>query len=184
MELTQILHLGYCDLDRNGRRNAVEVEVNVAAEPPTHVRRTIDLAPASSPIYTVSISGFIWNPRHTDVECGGQCQDTIRALFPDDPHVRMLCDLWDRWHLNALKAGTRVQKAALDAYRAGRRATDPEWEYPRLDHYTACCAVLRDLGLYEDRGYRYGHEWLIEPLTDEGRDAIVAICAAFTATPS
>lgn len=58
-----------------------------------------------------SMSGDIWNNRHTDIVCGGQCVDEVVAYFPHDKKAQRMCEVWKRWHLNDMKAGCEHQRA-------------------------------------------------------------------------
>lgn len=96
--------------------------------------------------------------------CGWQCSQDIFMFFSSHPQEMTkenaelldLLKLWRRWHLNDLRAGTKVQTDALSA-----------WEgYPEAD-YKASCDYLESIGLLEERGYRYGHAWLFERVPNE-----------------
>lgn len=108
--------------------------------------------------FTLSLTG-------ETTRSGGQIADTLRKLnaAQDDSSddVEALCDLWDRWHLNDLKAGTDRQTAALASYRAEIEAAGKSFDY------ADACGVLAMLGLHPDRGYRYGSAWLYEPIPDD-----------------
>ena len=71
--------------------------------------------------------------------------------------VAQLRDIWERWHLNDLQAGSPAQTAYLDAHPV----TD------RLNHYTKACEALKSAGLNPDpnyihngKPYAYGSAWL------------------------
>jgi|DEB3_MinimDraft_2_1074329.scaffolds.fasta_scaffold26095_1 hypothetical protein len=71
--------------------------------------------------------------------------------------VAQLRDIWERWHLNDLQAGSPAQTAYLDAHPV----TD------RLNHYTKACEALKAAGLNPDpnyihngKPYAYGSAWL------------------------
>ena len=71
--------------------------------------------------------------------------------------VAQLRDIWERWHLNDLQAGSPAQTAYLEA----NPITD------RSDHYTKACEALKAAGLNPDpnyihdgKPYRYGSAWL------------------------
>ena len=72
----------------------------------------------------------------------GQITDDVRTVSP------RLADLWERWHLNDLRAGCEHQE---DVKRA-----DPDWR-ERLPVGDSCPVC----------GYRYGSEWRYEPVPDE-----------------
>lgn len=116
--------------------------------------------------YTLSICGAI---RKGGVSC--QMRDYIRGYRSrvrdeDLSTFNFLLEVWGKYHLNDLKAGTKVQEEALR--NAGM--------YEHYD-YTKACDYLKSIGLYEDRGYKYGHGWLFEPLPQEIADKIIALCA-------
>ena len=58
-----------------------------------------------------SMSGTIWNPKHTDCYSGGQNIDEIAELFANDAKVQRMHAIWKRWHLNDLRAGCEHQRA-------------------------------------------------------------------------
>jgi uncharacterized protein (TIGR02996 family) len=70
--------------------------------------------------------------------------------------VRQLHDVWDRWHLNDMKAGTSAQEEYL-------RANPIHVTYP-AGHFDAAVAALTAAGLNPDptTGHRYGYAWLRE----------------------
>ena len=123
---------GKIDYYGTGRRiNAVEVEV----------------ALSDKGVFTAS--GTIWNSKHTDCVCGGQCLDTI-AEYIKNPTFKKIHRLWKQYHLNDMHAGTVAQEEALvNANLMGR-----DYDYRK------CCDYLESIGLLEDNGYRYGTAWL------------------------
>lgn len=93
---------------------------------------------------------------------GGQCLDHIHEkaeqfIMPDEKKVlyNRIYEIWREYHLNDLQAGTKKQTDAI-----------PE-EMFELDYYTAKCEYLQDIGLFEDRGYKYGHGWLCKEIPAE-----------------
>lgn len=76
------------------------------------------------------------------IVCGwGQVQHELRRGFKNDPDMQLLCDIWDRWHLNDMHAGCIHQ-----------RAFEKE---PYEKHRGAHCDICN---------YTYGTAWLYEPL--------------------
>ena len=76
--------------------------------------------------------------------------DVILCPGWDKESLRKFFDVWDRWHLNDMRAGSPVQEEYL--------RQNPIHEY--LDHYGKACAVLKAAGLNPDsNGYSYGHAW-------------------------
>jgi hypothetical protein len=138
---------------------------------------TIDLEKTPLPYTQLSITMGSWErptPRGRWQEgCWGQARSLIlesldtldsvntkRAMTDiDRVAVRALCALWERWHLNDLKGGTRAQQEAL--------ASDEFKRMPPVgDHYDTSSAFLTKKGLNPDRGYRYGQAWLVELVPD------------------
>ena len=125
----------------------------------------------ATPTYLeLSICGDIWNARKTDIVCGGQCLDTIaqyKNQLEDKDTFDMIYDLWRKYHLNSMHAGTPGQEAVIKAWEAEGNIYD----------YKAACDVLKQKGLYEvnytgltigkrynNEPYKYGHGWVIQEL--------------------
>lgn len=109
---------------------------------------TVDLQPVPVDAVELSITG----------ECtgsAGQCVDSIRESGNGNADVERLCDIWERWHLNGMRAGTRAQTDALESYPTTGR------EFGKVKAYLAGC------GLDPDNGYSYGSQWLFEPVPVE-----------------
>ena len=92
----------------------------------------------------------------------GQCLDHIHEkaeqyIMPDEKRVlyNRIYNIWREYHLNDLQAGTKKQTALL---------TDTQ---RRADHYDNACETLKYLGLFEDRGFKYGHGWLCKEIPAE-----------------
>lgn len=99
----------------------------------------------------------VWNPRGTGIVCGGQCLDELLPLIPD-PAFRALVDMWRRYHLNNMHAGTPEQEAEVKRWLDGRRY-----------EYTTAREHLREVGLltveHNGKPYTYGTGWLFEPIS-------------------
>lgn len=63
--------------------------------------------------------------------------------------------VWERWHLNNMRAGTPAQSAHL------RNIKDRYPGYPK-SHYEWALEELGKVGLNSDNGYKYGSAWLKE----------------------
>lgn len=53
--------------------------------------------------------------------CGGQCQDEMRRMLgageiegAHHPQLERMLDIWDRWHLNGMRAGCEHQRKGWD----------------------------------------------------------------------
>ena len=74
---------------------------------------------------------------------------------PDQANdIYHLLDIWRRYHLNNMHPGTLKQERAIES-----------WEKREVGYsYTAASDYLKSIGLYKDRGYKYGTGWLICPI--------------------
>lgn len=152
--------LGKVDYNRNGHRNC---EAAITWE----LRRDGDG-------FEFSMCAEIWMPSKRDMFCGGQCVDTVAAYFPHDAKAQRMVEVWKRWHLNHMRAGSPAQEAYLREH-----PMDPaSYAYPK-SYYEAAQAHLRAAGLNPDRNYLhngkpyyYGHAWIREELPDSVRAEI------------
>lgn len=74
-------------------------------------------------------------------------------------NVRHFLSVWDRWHLNDMKAGSPAQEKFL-------RENPVDAKYP-ASHYDVASAALAAAGLNPDAGYEYGSKWLKEKIPDD-----------------
>lgn len=128
----------------------------------------------------LSICGSVWYYNRRDCYACGQLRENIREyldvlLIPEE-HLGRILAVWNRWHLNGMRAGCEHQRAEgwnkrpidpskpLGAYGLhfdGQR--QPSWNMlawiPRAEHPEGLlcypCPTC---------GYRYGSAWLYEPL--------------------
>jgi hypothetical protein len=140
--------LGKCDYNGSGRRNCKAV-----------ITWSIEDG-------RFSMCAEIWNPRGTDIYCGGQCVDTVAAYFPNNKKAARMVAIWRRWHLNDMKAGTPAQEAWL-------RDHPMQFTYPQ-SHYEEASKALAAAGLNPDNGYSYGSKWLCEEIPADIRAEIEA----------
>lgn len=95
----------------------------------------------------------------------GQCRDALQRITTYSPgwdaaQCAELAAIWDRWHLNDMRAGSPAQQSYLREHPV----TD------RQNYYTAARKALAVVGLHPDPnhrgrgedGYRYGEAWLRE----------------------
>ena len=135
---------GKIDFYGRGRKiNSVEVDVELS----------------DKGVFTAS--GTIWNSKHTDCVCGGQCLDTI-AKYIKNPTFKKIHGLWKQYHLNDMPAGTVRQEEALDA--AGLTGY--------ANNYRKCCDYLESIGLLVDDGYKFGTGWLKRDIPAEDLEEI------------
>jgi hypothetical protein len=72
---------------------------------------------------------------------------------PANKKQQELIDIWKKWHLNGTHAGTEKQEEILEQNK------DVYPYYKKKDHYDWACRILKESGLYEDEGFRYGSGW-------------------------
>ena len=135
-------------------------------------QRDIDLNPVPDTYAEFSVCGTIdvKGKYRWEYYSGGQNLDEIAELYPDNTLIQEIVGLWNQYHLNDLKAGSRPQTEFIKQYEKD----NPSWRYD----YSAACDLLRDAGLYIDRGYKYGHAWLLEILPEEVKNRIREIIKA------
>lgn len=110
-----------------------------------------------------SMSAGIWQSNKRDLEMCGQYVDTVAAYFPNDTLVQRMLAVWQRYHLNDMRAGSAVQ----ETYLREHPIPEADYRYPK-SHYVVASKVLADAGLNPDAdGYLYGHEWKREELPAE-----------------
>lgn len=125
----------------------------------------------------------VWNFPHSDILMGGQCFDTILNDFPEvkkNPIFMEVYDLWKKYHLNDLRAGTKAQEDLLkEAVKNGELNTYG------ANNYKETCAYLESKNMLYDKNYlvskkqkdgstkkvpyryRYGTDWLKEEIPEQ-----------------
>ena len=161
------LTIGRVKGEEFGYKRSLKVDIEIEIRRSEWKGKTIDLENVSEK-NVLAITGDVWNVKQSDVIMCGQIQNEIRRwinenkfkeLYIDKDKLLKILEIWDRWHLNDLHAGTRRQRETIKEWRKKNNITgyafDKEVEY------------LKSIGLYEDNGYRYGSAWLYEPLPSE-----------------
>lgn len=136
--MEKVLNLGYIDYYGENKKNKVTLEVELKQK-----EKGICL----------SICGNIWNRNCSDIVAGGQCSDTIKMFFSHDKKIMRIVEIWERYHLNDLKAGTPKQEKFIEEWTKGNK-----YEYAKV------CEALKQEGIYIDNGYKYGSKWLFEEI--------------------
>jgi hypothetical protein len=149
--MKKVINLGKVDYNGIGRKiNTVEIKIELKEkETATHYETLQTIS--NVPVFTAS--GGIWNNIKSDYICCGQMIDEIAKLFPNYKQVQRIKEIWERFHLNDMKTGTKKQTEI-------RNET-------KLTDYEEICAYLKLVGCYEDNGYKYGHGWLYEPIPED-----------------
>lgn len=91
----------------------------------------------------------------------GQIYDEVREIIPT-----RLYEIWKRWHLNDMRAGTFTQEEIL------RQAKASGIEF---NDYDDKCNYLQRFDALVDDGYKYGSKWLKEELPQEVIDYIYCL---------
>lgn len=73
-----------------------------------------------------SVSASVWNARHSDIVCGGQCLDTI-APYINDPVFSEILRLWELYHLNDMHPECEHQAAEGWKEKAAEKVTLYHW---------------------------------------------------------
>jgi hypothetical protein len=137
---------------------------------------TTDLEPVTAGTMRLAITMGQWErrgPRSPWREGSfGQGIDTVaafaRKLEPEQRSaLKRLCELWRKWHLNDMNAGTEAQQAAL--------ASMPKEDGG--DWYGRACTHLAGCDLLTDRGYKFGSKWLVRALPAEVVSELETLCA-------
>lgn len=146
-EYISIFSFGTVDVYRKGRKNC---EVTL------EMRLTEDNC--------FSVCGNLWNSRHTKLLQGGQCIDSLYNGFKELQQNKLYCEireLWQKYHLNHLKAGTPEQEQAIKEWKTQGNKYD----------YSKACEYLKSINLYEvplnGQIYKYGTGWLKEEIPDK-----------------
>lgn len=111
----------------------------------------------------LSITGVVSPEANGNADECGQITDTlVDRVFRNAEGIDaiQLHEVWKRWHLNDMVAGTPRQMAYL-------RDNPIQVKYPH-SYYEEACKVLESDGLNPDpeTGYRYGSAWLREEVPD------------------
>lgn len=160
-ELCAKIRLGKVDYSGKGR-NANPVEMSVSLK-------------QKGGEFVFSASASVWNCAHTDIHMSGQCVDEVVKLLeeskaPEDTlkKARFICDMWQKYHLNDMHAGTPAQEALL-------KAAVENGELEKASNYDNACRYLEEHGMLFDRecGYRYGTGWLLEKIPEKDLEHIM-----------
>jgi hypothetical protein len=83
----------------------------------------------------------------------GQIREEVKGIIP-----ARLYQIWKRWHLNNMRAGTFAQEEIL------RQAKDKGVD---VSSYEKACDYLHSFDVLVDEGYRYGSAWMKEELPQD-----------------
>ena len=115
------------------------------------------------------IDGIAMSMNGTISGSSGQIQNIIPEKILENNHIlKRIVEIWNRWHLNNNNAGTINQMAYL-------KEISNEYGLNETCDYDLECDLLNKAGLYIDKGYIYGTDWLFEPLPKNVYDEIVEL---------
>lgn len=106
--------------------------------------------------------------------CHGSCGQIVMRDWDidqyadgwDDPTVAKLREVWDRWHLNDLTAGSPAQEQYLRDNPV--KAVYPESDYTKASEALAAVGLNPDPDyLHNGQPYKYGSAWLFEAVPDD-----------------
>lgn len=161
--ITKLIDFGKVAYSSKQKRNLVEVEIELRNKDKAIHWQTLE---EITDVPELSICGQVWNSVHSDHEMGGQCIDSLVELLPHNKLLKRIKEIWEEYHLNDMNAGTKKQTEFLDKLKASG------WKYD----YNSACDSLKEAGLYEENGFKYGHGWLYRPIPENILNEIKEIC--------
>lgn len=141
----------------NVKSNLITVELELKTK--DKVVRCYDTLEEVKDALVFSASANVWNTYKTDIVMGGQCLDSLVEYLPTNKQFRRILEIWKMYHLNDMKAGTKLQTEALKDWRETHNIKG--WAYDKE------CEYLKSIDLYNDRGYKYGSSWLFQTIPSE-----------------
>ena len=123
-------------------------------------------------------SGAIWNNTHTDYISGGQNLDHLNeyAAVRAVAEFREVYDLWKKYHLNGLTAGSPAQESAIKEYKAENAKQGKRYDYTEACEFLKARGLLDDEGyIYDGKPYRYGSAWLVTEIPEADKERIRAL---------
>lgn len=148
-----------------GFKHSLKTLIFITIEEIKEKAKTIDLKEVDKQI-VLSMYGRVHYPRKLSCITVGQISDVMRIwaindMFKeyriDKATLYSLLDIWNRWHLNNMRAGTRGQLALVRYYI----------QETGNSKFEDICQYLKSKGLLYDRGHKYGGAWLYEPLPQD-----------------
>lgn len=93
----------------------------------------------------------------------GQVIDECEKAYSnsEDKLAKAICDMWRKYHLNDMHAGTKRQEDLL--------------KYCKSHDYKEQCDFLEKHSMLFDNGYKYGTAWLKEEIPTEDLEEIKVI---------
>ena len=97
----------------------------------------------------------------------GQCLNPLmESTLKDDPLFCQIHDLWSKYHLNSMHAGTPKQEALINEGILSGELKNRDYTSVCVYLKTKKCYIDNDLLDENGQGYRYGHKWLYQPIPE------------------
>jgi hypothetical protein len=136
------------------KHNAVDIEIELTQRECTNFETL-----QRENINVLSICGNIWNGVHSDcVSCGQNLDEIKSTVIGKNPKFLKIYDLWQKYHLNDLKPGTKKQCQVIDLWRKENNINGFA--------YTEECEYLKSIDLYFDNAVKWGSQWMAERIPD------------------
>lgn len=162
MERTIYLtNINYKGINKSGHcRNRVEVELELTDD------------------NCFSAIAYVWNENHSDTYMIGQCFDDLKEIpeVGELPIFKEIYDLWKKYHLNDLHAGTKEQEDILKEAVKTRELEEYGANYKEKCDYLESKDMLYDKkylvekkqadGTIKRVAYKYGTGWLKEEIPE------------------
>lgn len=162
MERTIYLtNINYKGINKSGHcRNRVEVELELTDD------------------NCFSAIAYVWNENHSDTYMIGQCFDDLKEIpeVGELPIFKEIYDLWKKYHLNNLHAGTKEQEDILKEAVKTRELEEYGANYKEKCDYLESKDMLYDKkylvekkqadGTIKRVPYKYGTGWLKEEIPE------------------
>ena len=159
--MKKTFNFGKIDVTGNDRKiNVVEITIELREED-------------GKPVF--SASGSVWNSEQTDIIMGGQCLDEpiITEQLKENKTFEEILDLWHKYHLNDMHAGTYEQETCIKENQEERNLIEKRLkrENKYISRYDVNCELLKKYNLYEvevdGKPYKYGRSWLYWDIPNE-----------------
>ena len=147
----------------------VEMELRIVGGDPTFVMN------GKERVYTgkytprhleFSVCGNVWDNIHSDIVMGGQCLDEMPV---NNPLFREIRELWKKYHLNTMHAGTPRQEYLIRKWEAAGN----KYDYTEVKNYLESVNMLKTI--WKGKDYVYGHGLLYYPIPNKDLKRIVEI---------
>lgn len=146
-----------------GKTNGLNIEVKINFNSVTKQKLSTRLESVKE-YHVFSASGCISDDKD-DISAGQNLVD-IKNILKDNHTFNIIFDMWEKYHLNDMNAGTCQQNKIVDEYF---KNCNKQFDY------TEACKVLEDNNLLIDNGYSYGSKWLVNEIPSKDIELIKSL---------